>query len=200
MAFETRQQIEERIKNSARRAFQKAAPADGVYKFKVTKQNILEQPSKGDKDGKGAGCITVALTVAPLRDPEDSNSVAYEYETTKWLTLNIVNPAVENHTVDSTTDNKTTADLSAMVPDRVPHVSLKLPSGEWDNTPATKAAKNNAIIEAAVVSTEIAAGDLDLTDSYFVANTKKGEKGYFLNSMRAELRAGEQFTSLETSN
>ncbi len=200
---ETREQIEARIKNQARRAFKKQAPPEGKHQFVVTGTSILEQPSKGDKDGNGAGCKTLAIRVAPLAVENDLNSVQSAYETTIWATLPIVNETIEGHTVDATTTSKFTAQMSAMVPDRVPYVPAKNPDGSWDNTPATKAARQNAQVEASVLATEIEDGTFKLDDATFYGTTKNAPEdkgGYYVNGLSSELKPGEKLVGFDSKN
>jgi hypothetical protein len=191
---ESRAEIEARIRNQVRSNFKKESPENGTYKFVVTSTSKLDQPSKGDKDGNGAGCPTVAMRVAPI----DAEGVPQaQYETTVWLTLPTINTAIEGHTVDSTTLSKFTATMSAVAPERVPYVPAKNPDGTWDNTPGTKAARQNAQVEASVLAYEILEGTFKLEDREFYANTKKaeGKDGYYLNSLRSELKPGETLTN-----
>lgn len=192
---ETRSEIEQRIRNQVRGNFKKESPENGTYRFTVLSTQLLEQPSKGDRDGNGAGCRTMAIRVAPVG--EDGTPAA-QYETTVWATIPLVNDAIENHTVDSKTVSTFTSQMAAMVPERVPYVPAKLPNGEWDNTPQTKAARTNAQIEASVLATEILDGTFKLDDHTFYANTKKaeGKDGYYLNSLRSDLKPGEKVGSL----
>jgi hypothetical protein len=199
MAFESRSEIEARIKATARRAFKKLAPVDGTYAFAVTGVNKMEQPAKGDADGNGAGCISLAVRVAPMKTPGDLGTVQNHLEATIWLNLPIVNPDVEGHTVDQTTTNKSTSLLSAFAPDRVPYVSKKNPDGTWDNSKETKARIQAAQVEAAVYATEIAENPDLLKDVTFVATTKQApadKGGYYLNGITPELTSGKSFGEL----
>jgi hypothetical protein len=200
---ETRAEIEARIKNQARRAFKKEAPPEGKHQFVVTGTSLLDQPSKGDKDGNGAGCRTLAIRVAPLGVENDLGTVQSAYETTIWATIPLVNEEIEGHTVDGTTTSKFTAQMSAMVPARVPYVPAKLADGSWDNTPQTKAARTNAQIEASVLATEILDGTFKLDDQTFYGTTKNApadKGGYYVNGLSSELKPGEKLVGFDSKD
>lgn len=196
---ETRAEIEARVRKQVRGNFKKEAPADGLHQFVVTGTTVLENPSRGDKDGNGAGCPTLAIRVAPLAVEDDIRTVQPSMETTIWPTLPLRNSAIEGHTVDSKTENKWTNQISALFPNLVPFVPAKTASGEWDNTPETKAARNEARVEAILIANQIINGETSLVDMTFYAITKKREDGdgYFVNDMRSELKPGEKFADVK---
>lgn len=198
MSVETRADIEKRIRNAVRKNFTREVPPEGLYQFVITSARVMEQPSKGDKDGNGAGCKTIAVNVAPLATADDLSSVQPQFETVIWATVPTVNPDIEGHTVDANTTSKWTALMAAFVPDRVPFVSAKLPNGEWDNTPETKAKRINAQIEATVLATEILEGSFKLGDllAYGTAKPGTGEGRYFVNSLTSELKPGQKLGKL----
>lgn len=196
--METREQIEQRVRNQVRKTFTKQAPADGIYQFVVTSTAKLENPSRGDREGKGAGCPTVAMRVAPLAIEGDRSSVKMQYETTVWLTLPVLNPDIENHIVDDTTSNKFKNIMAAVAPDRVPYVAAKNPDGTWDNSKATKERQLQARIDAEILAAEINEGTFNLDDLVFYATAKKaeGKDGYYVNGLRSELAPGETLSEL----
>lgn len=197
MNFETdTKEIKDRQRQKVRENFRTVVPVNATMQFVVVGEGLLDQPSRGDNAGNGAGCPTYRVGVAPLAVENDIASAQHQYTQSFFITLPLVNKDIEGHEVDKKTLSKAIRNLQAIVPARVKYVDRGTPDA-WKNDKDTKRAIRAQEMEAKLVSAELARGDLKLEGCVFYADTvaKNSGDGYFLNSMSAELQSGKTWSA-----